>query len=322
MRLLYCGDVVGRAGRRVVCEHMLQLRRHLDLDFVIVNGENAAHGFGITPDICREFYDAGVDVVTTGNHAWDRREIIGYIAADDRLLRPLNYPEGTPGLGANVYSVNGGAKRVMVLQVMGRLFMDPLDDPFAAAERALRNHRLGHSVDCIVADVHAEATSEKMAMGHALDGRVSLVAGTHSHVPTADAHILHGGTAYITDIGMCGDYDSVIGMEKTTAIARFVSKLPTGRLSRPMAPRRCAPSIWRPTRRGDSPAASPRCASAAASRRSGRREARRRRETPSREAAARVRPVRGKKNGSAFDNDRGRRIGNEGDAGPQRESRT
>ena len=146
MRLLYCGDVVGRAGRRAVCDRMPQLRRHLELDFVIVNGENAAHGFGVTPEICREFYDAGVDVVTTGNHAWDRREIIEYIAADDRLLRPLNYPEGTPGLGANVYSANGGARRVMVLQVMGRLFMDPLDDPFAAAERALRNHRRVHGI--------------------------------------------------------------------------------------------------------------------------------------------------------------------------------
>ncbi len=230
MKILYCGDVVGRAGRRVICERVPQIRRHLELDFVIVNGENAAHGFGITPEMCREFYDAGVDVVTTGNHVWDRREVLEYIDGDDRLLRPLNYPEGTPGLGANVYSVNGGARRVMVLQVMGRLFMDPLDDPFAAAERALLNHRLGHSVDCIVADIHAEATSEKMAMGHTLDGRVSLVAGTHSHVPTADAHILKGGTGYITDIGMCGDYDSVIGMEKTTAIARFVKKLPTGRL--------------------------------------------------------------------------------------------
>jgi 2',3'-cyclic-nucleotide 2'-phosphodiesterase len=229
VKVLYCGDVVGRSGRRVVCEHIAQLRRHLELDFVIVNGENAAHGFGITPEMCREFYDAGVDVVTTGNHVWDKREIIDYIASDDRLLRPLNYPEGAPGLGANVYAANGGG-RVMVLQVMGRLFMDPLDDPFAAAERALRNHRLGHSVDCIVADIHAEATSEKMAMGHTLDGRVSLVVGTHSHVPTADARILRGGTGYMTDVGMCGDYDSVIGMEKTTATARFVSKLPTARL--------------------------------------------------------------------------------------------
>jgi len=229
MKLLYCGDVVGRAGRQAVCDRIPQLRRHLELDFVVVNGENAAHGFGISAEICREFYDCGVDVVTTGNHAWDRREIIDYIARDDRLLRPLNYPEGTPGLGANVYPAPGGG-RVMVLQVMGRLFMDALDDPFAAVERVLRNHRLGTSVDCIIADIHAEATSEKMAMGHTLDGRVSLVAGTHSHVPTADAHILRGGTAYITDIGMCGDYDSVIGMEKRTAIARFVSKLPTGRL--------------------------------------------------------------------------------------------
>ena len=229
MKLLFCGDVVGRAGRRAICDRVPQLRRHLELDFVIVNGENAAHGFGITPEICREFYQAGVDVVTTGNHAWDRREILDYIGRDERLLRPLNYPEGAPGLGANVYSANGG-RRVLVLQVMGRLFMDPLDDPFAAAERALLNHRLGNSVDCIVADIHAEATSEKMALGHVLDGRVSLVVGTHSHVPTADAHILRGGTAYITDLGMCGDYDSVIGMEKAAAIARFVSKLPSGRL--------------------------------------------------------------------------------------------
>ncbi len=229
MRVLYCGDVVGRSGRQAVCGRMRQLRRHLELDFVIVNGENAAHGFGISPEICREFYDVGVDVVTTGNHVWDRREIIDYIARDDRLIRPLNYPEGTPGKGAVIYTANGG-RRVMVMQVMGRLFMDPLDDPFAAVERALRNHRLGNSVDCIIADIHAEATSEKMAMGHTLDGRVSLVVGTHSHVPTADAHILRGGTGYITDIGMCGDYDSVIGMEKKTAIARFVSKLPTARL--------------------------------------------------------------------------------------------
>lgn len=229
MRVLYCGDVVGRSGRQAVCGRMRQLRRHLELDFVIVNGENAAHGFGISPEICREFYDVGVDVVTTGNHAWDRREILDYIGRDDRLLRPLNYPEGAPGQGAGIYQANGG-QRVMVMQVMGRLFMDPLDDPFAAAEKALRNHRLGNSVDCIVADIHAEATSEKMAMGHTLDGRVSLVVGTHSHIPTADAHILRGGTGYMTDVGMCGDYDSVIGMEKKTATARFVSKLPTGRL--------------------------------------------------------------------------------------------
>lgn len=208
---------------------MPELRQRLDLDFVMVNGENAAHGFGITADICRQFFDVGVDVITTGNHVWDRREIIPFIGADKRVLRPLNYPEGTPGGGSAVFPARNG-RRVLVLQVMGRLFMDPLDDPFYAAERALLNQRLGASVDCIIADIHAEATSEKMAIAHVLDGRVSLVAGTHTHVPSADARILTGGTAYITDIGMCGDYDSVIGMEKTEAIARFTRKMPGTRL--------------------------------------------------------------------------------------------
>ncbi|MCP5365399.1 MAG: TIGR00282 family metallophosphoesterase [Hyphomicrobiales bacterium] len=230
MKLLFCGDVVGRSGRNAILKYIPMLRRELSLDFVVVNGENAAHGFGITQPICQSFYDVGVDVLTLGNHAWDQRDIIKYIDEDDRLLRPLNYPEGTPGLGMNVYADRDG-RRIMVMQVMGRLFMDPLDDPFAVAERALRNHKLGSSVDCIVVDVHAEATSEKAAMGHALDGRVSLVVGTHSHVPTADARVLSGGTAFMTDIGMCGDYDSVIGMNKEIAISRFTSKLPTARLA-------------------------------------------------------------------------------------------
>ncbi len=229
MRLLFCGDVVGRSGRRVIVERIPELRRTLDLDFVVVNGENAAHGFGITEDICRSFYEVGVDAITSGNHIWDRREIVGHIASDARLLRPLNYPEGTPGAGAAVYPARNG-RRVMVLQVMGRLFMDPLDDPFAAAQRALLNHRLGQTLDCIVVDIHAEATSEKASMGCMLDGRVSLVAGTHSHVPTADARVLPGGTGYITDIGMCGDYDSVIGMDKKEAASRFTRKVPGGRL--------------------------------------------------------------------------------------------
>jgi hypothetical protein len=220
---------VGKSGRDAVCSRIPQLRHRLELDFVVVNGENAAHGFGITPDMCRSFYNSGVDVVTTGNHVWDRREIIDYIAGDERLIRPLNYPEGTPGLGVHVYR-DGDGRRVMVLQVMGRLFMDALDCPFAAAERALQNHRLGASVDCIIIDIHAEATSEKQALGAALDGRVSLVCGTHSHVPTGDARILPGGTGYITDLGMCGDYDSVIGMEKKGAISRLVSKMPSARL--------------------------------------------------------------------------------------------
>lgn len=230
MRLLYLGDVVGRSGRDAVTAALPELRRRLELDFVVVNGENAAHGFGITAKICEDFYAAGADVVTTGNHAWDQREIIGYIDSDPRLLRPLNYPRGTPGRGAHVYGASRGRK-VLVAQVMGRLFMDPLDDPFAAIEAELVRHRLGAGLHAAIVDIHAEATSEKMAMGHTCDGRASLVVGSHSHVPTADLQILPAGTAYQTDAGMCGDYDSVIGMKKETAISRFVRKIPGERLA-------------------------------------------------------------------------------------------
>lgn len=229
MKILYCGDVVGQSGRQAILEHVPALRQDLGLDFVIVNGENAAHGFGLTKKICQGFYDVGVDVVTTGNHVWDQREIVEHIVEDDRLLRPLNYPEGTPGRGWNIYESVGGA-RVMVAQVMGRLFMDPLDDPFARIDIALLNKSLGNGVAAIIVDIHGEATSEKMSMGHYLDGRVSAVIGTHSHIPTADAQILPGGTAYQTDAGMCGDYDSVIGMAKDGAVARFLKKVPSTRL--------------------------------------------------------------------------------------------
>ena len=214
----------------MVYEHLPALREKFDLDFVVVNGENAAHGFGITDKICEEFFAAGADVITTGNHVWDRREIIPYIAQEPRLLRPQNYPAGTPGQGVIVANGRNG-HRVMVLHVMARLFMDALDDPFACAQRELQNQKLGSSANAIIVDVHGEATSEKMAMGHALDGRVSLVVGTHSHVPTADTRIMPGGTAYQTDAGMCGDYDSVIGMKKDAATLRFIRKMPTERLT-------------------------------------------------------------------------------------------
>ena len=230
MRLLYCGDIVGRAGRQAVIDHMPALRRQLGLDVVVACGENAAHGYGITATICAELYAAGIDVLTLGNHAWDQREIIGYIDGDPRLLRPLNYPRGTPGRGVHVVRTERGRK-VMVAQVMARLYMDPLDDPFAAVEAELSRHRLGAGVDAVIVDIHGEATSEKMAMGHFCDGRASLVVGSHSHVPTADAQVLPGGTAYLTDAGMCGDYDSVIGMRKETAIARFIRKMPGERLA-------------------------------------------------------------------------------------------
>ncbi len=229
MRVLFCGDVVGKAGRRVVLESVPRLRRELDLDFVIVNGENAAHGFGITERICRSFHASGVDVITTGNHVWDRREIVGYIADDGRLLRPLNHPESTPGPGSGAYKDRNG-RRVVVIHPMGRLFMSSLDNPFTAVRNVLKNESLGKTADFIFVDFHAEATSEKTAMGHYLDGQVSAVVGTHTHVPSADARILPGGTAYQTDAGMCGDYNSVIGMGKDVAVARFAESAPKGRL--------------------------------------------------------------------------------------------
>ncbi len=230
MRILYCGDVMGRSGREVVIDQLPKLRERLKLDFVLVNGENAAGGFGITAEICRGFYQVGADTILLGNHSWDQREIISYIENDQRLLRPLNYPKGTPGRGAAVFTTGDGRK-VLVIQLMGRLFMESLDCPFQAVEEALTGYRLGGHVQAVVVDMHAEATSEKMAMAHMLDGKASLVAGTHTHVPTADTMLLPGGTAYITDIGMCGDYDSVIGMKKELPIQRFRRRMPTERVT-------------------------------------------------------------------------------------------
>ncbi len=230
MRLLFCGDVMGRAGRDALCGRIPGLRAQLGLDFVVANGENAAHGFGITPAICAEFFAAGIDAVTLGNHAWDQREIIPYIEQTPNLLRPLNYPPGTPGRGAGLYPAPRGRK-VLVVQVMGRLFMDALDDPFRALDAELSRYRLGAGADAILVDVHCEASSEKMALANLADGRASLVVGSHCHVPTADARILAGGTGYQTDAGMCGDYDSVIGMKKEAATQRFVRKMPGERLT-------------------------------------------------------------------------------------------
>lgn len=230
MRLLFCGDIVGRPGRAAVVDHLANLRKRLALDFVVANGENAAGGFGITGKICQELFEAGVDAITGGNHIWDQREVLSYIDGEPRLLRPQNYPASTPGRGSGLFTAPKGRK-VLVVSVMGRLFMDALDDPFACVERELAKHRLGAGAQAIILDVHAEATSEKMAMGHAVDGRVSLCVGTHTHVPTADTMILPGGTAYQSDAGMCGDYDSVIGMDKAVPIARFTRRLPTERLS-------------------------------------------------------------------------------------------
>ncbi|MFA5121138.1 YmdB family metallophosphoesterase [Zavarzinia sp.] len=228
MRLVFFGDVVGRAGRDGLARHLPEVRTRLKPDLIVVNGENAAGGFGITAQIAKEFYALGVDVITLGNHSFDQKETLAYIGNDPRLLRPRNYPPTTPGRGATTVETAAGRK-VLVISVMGRIFMDPLDDPFASVEAELAKARLGGSVSAIVVDVHAEASSEKMAMAHVLDGRVSMVVGSHSHVPTADAQVLPGGTAYQTDAGMCGDYDSVIGMQKAEPIARFTRKIPGGR---------------------------------------------------------------------------------------------
>jgi 2',3'-cyclic-nucleotide 2'-phosphodiesterase len=234
MKLLFLGDIVGRSGRDAVYAALPKLRAQLDLDFVICNGENAAHGFGLSPSIAAELHAAGVDCITTGNHVWDKKELIPHLEADPRVLRPMNYPEGTPGRGYALYEARGG-RRVLVVNLMGRLFMDPLDDPFAAIERVLKTYRLGQGgaqgPAAIVLDFHGEASSEKMAMGHWLDGRASLVVGTHTHTPTADTMILPGGTAYQTDAGMCGDYDSVIGMGKVAAVTKFIRKMPGERLA-------------------------------------------------------------------------------------------
>jgi hypothetical protein len=228
MRLLFIGDVVGRSGRAAVLAHLPGLRRDWALDFVIVNGENSAGGFGITETICDDLINAGADCVTLGNHAFDQREALVFIERQPRLLRPANYPPGTPGRGAFLYKGANG-HRMLVMNVMGRSFMDPMDDPFAAVDRELAACPLGRGCDAFVIDHHAETTSEKQAMGHHCDGRASLVVGTHTHIPTADHQILSGGTGYLTDAGMTGDYDSVIGMEKEEPVRRFIQKTPGSR---------------------------------------------------------------------------------------------
>ncbi len=225
MKILFLGDVVGRSGREAVCRFLPQVRKEYTLDFIVVNGENAAGGFGITAAICDEFFKAGADAITTGNHVWDQQEIIPKLAKEKRLLRPHNYPEGTPGTGFCLLTSASG-KSLLVLHLQGQIFMaEHLPCPFACADSMLRQYSLGANVSAILVDIHAEANSEKMALGHYLDGRVSAVIGSHTHVPTADARIFPGGTAYQTDAGMCGDYNSVIGMEKTAPVKRFLTKI-------------------------------------------------------------------------------------------------
>src|SRR5438874_8893308 len=230
MRLVFLGDIVGRPGRDAVFRELPRLRQRYSPDLVAINGENAAHGFGITEDILRQILDAGADVVTLGNHSFDQREALVFIERYPNLLRPLNYPDDVPGRGVGLFPTASG-RRVLVINVMGRVMIEPmLNDPFPALMRELELCPLREGCDAILIDLHAEATSEKMALAHYFDGRASLIVGTHTHVPTADHQILKGGTAYMSDAGMCGDYDSVIGMAKEEPINRFLHKLPVERL--------------------------------------------------------------------------------------------
>jgi metallophosphoesterase (TIGR00282 family) len=224
MTILFIGDIVGRPGRDLVQKGLRALVDHYDVDFTIANAENAAAGFGLTRDIGETLLDWGIDVMTSGNHIWDKKEVLEYIPAEPRLLRPANYPAGVPGRGSCVAQTRDG-RSVGVINVMGRVFMAPLDDPFAVALREIDAVR--HRARIIVVDVHAEATSEKIAMGWHLDGRVTAVIGTHTHVQTADERVLPGGTAYLTDAGMTGPHDSIIGMDKEPSLARFLNGMPT-----------------------------------------------------------------------------------------------
>jgi metallophosphoesterase (TIGR00282 family) len=229
MRLLFLGDVVARAGREAVRARLPGLISDFKLDFVIVNGENAAGGFGISESIYFEFLEGGANVVTTGNHVWAQKHALAFCERHEGFLRPANYPAGTPGRGFGVYTARNGA-RVMVANIMGQVFMQPsLENPFVCADMILDENRLRQNVEVVVFDFHAEATSEKQCFGHYVDGRASVVIGTHTHIPTSDAQILNAGTAYMTDAGMCGDYDSSLGMDKEEPLSRFVSNMRTGK---------------------------------------------------------------------------------------------
>lgn len=225
MKILYCGDLVGRAGRNAIINHIAALKQKYQFDALIVNAENAAHGFGLTPGIAQELLNAGVDGLITGNHIWQQRDIYPFLDSCPQIIRPLNYPESLPGKGFQILNING--KKLLIAQVLGRLFMPPVNSITAPLDNLLRFYALGKNIDAVLIDIHAEATSEKLALGYYLDGKVSLVAGTHTHVPTADARILPQKTGYITDVGMCGDFDSILGFEPQTPVERLADKLTT-----------------------------------------------------------------------------------------------
>ncbi len=229
MRLLFLGDIMGRSGRSAITSRLAGLRAAWKLDFVVVNGENATNGSGLSAAHAKLLLEAGADCVTLGDHAFDQKDMLSFINEEPRIIRPLNFAKGAPGAGARVFEATRGRK-VLVTQVLGQVFMKrAFEDPFGQVEQVLKTHILGGGVQASLVDMHCEATSEKMAMGHWCDGRASVMIGTHTHVPTADAMILPGGTAYLSDAGMCGDYNSVIGMEKAEPMRRFVTGMVKGR---------------------------------------------------------------------------------------------
>lgn len=231
MKILYLGDVMGRAGRAAITEGLAALKQELRVDFTIVNGENASGGMGLTGGHAKLLLEAGADCVTLGDHAFDQKDMLSFIDSEPRIIRPLNFARDAPGRGFRVYEATQGRK-ILVTQALGQVFMKrPFDDPFSALDTVLRAHPSGGMVQAAVVDIHAEATSEKMAIGHYCDGRASLVVGTHTHVPTADAQILPRGTGYLTDAGMCGDYDSIIGMDKAEPMRRFLTGMNRDRFS-------------------------------------------------------------------------------------------
>jgi len=230
MRFLVCGDVVGRVGREVVFKHLPEIKKKLAINFVVLNVDNATHGFGVSPDMARQFFSIGANALTGGNHLFDQKEALGYLEEEKRFLRPANMVSTVPGSG--ILETTSDGKKVLVVHLLGQVNMPLIgENPFHYMDKLLSKYQLGKNVDAIIVDFHAEVTSEKNALGHFLDGKVSAVVGTHTHIPTADDRVLEGGTAFQTDLGMCGDYDSVIGMNKSTIIEKFCKGYSMQRIS-------------------------------------------------------------------------------------------
>ena len=229
MKILFCGDIVGSSGRKAIKEYVPKLKSEHDIDLVIANVDNASGGFGVNKNACDELCSYGVDALTGGDHIWDQKETMSFINSYENLLRPLNFPQGTPGRGAIVASANG--KKILIVHLLGQVFIkNNVNCPFQSAEELLKNYQIGQNIDAIIVDFHAEATSEKMAMGRFLDGKASFVVGSHTHIPTNDFHIMKAGTAYQTDAGMCGDYHSVIGMQEDVPLKSFLTKRRVGKM--------------------------------------------------------------------------------------------